>query len=183
MPRFLVTALSLPGRSLLVYAWLCWLSRMPLSDRHAACGTVGAPLDPEPARFALQYMQEHSEWTGPSPPLTCRLFHRAGSRLASGGADKTIRLWDPLDGRPTGTLEGMQEVVTELSFSCDSRSLLASGSDHAVRMFTMETSRVRHTLTGHSAKVCVGMCGCVGGGGASELEACRARAIRPRELP
>ena len=73
--------------------------------------------------------------------------------MASGGADKAIQLWDTIDGRSTGSLYGMQDTVTELAFTCDSRSLVAAGSDQALRMFTLDTSRVRHTLTGHSAKV------------------------------
>ncbi|KAK9787622.1 hypothetical protein WJX73_001530 [Symbiochloris irregularis] len=80
-------------------------------------------------------------------------FDRPGARVASGGDDKIIRIWDPADGRPIGSLEGMIETVTEVAFTSDSNTLLAAGTDKAVRVFNLETSRVRHTLTGHSGKV------------------------------
>lgn len=74
--------------------------------------------------------------------------------MASGGADRVVRLWDPVEGRQTGTLMGMTDTVTEVAFTGgDARALIAAGSDQALRMFNLETGRVRHTLTGHSAKV------------------------------
>lgn len=80
--------------------------------------------------------------------------------MASGGADKTIRLWDPCSGMQTGTLHGMLETTTEVSFTCDQKHLLASGADQALRMWDLSSGRVRHTLTGHSQKVPALPCSC-----------------------
>lgn len=54
----------------------------------------------------------------------------------------------------------MPEMVTGLAFTCDARALVAAGSDAALRMWDLASGRVRHTLTGHVAKVlpqCVGL--------------------------
>lgn len=47
----------------------------------------------------------------------------------------------------------MPEMVTGLAFTCDARALVAAGSDAALRMWDLTSGRVRHTLTGHVAKV------------------------------
>ncbi|KAK9903907.1 hypothetical protein WJX75_000087 [Coccomyxa subellipsoidea] len=81
-------------------------------------------------------------------------FDRSGQRMASGGADKVVRLWDACSGHQTGTLLGMTESVTEVAFTCDQKHLLAAGADKAVRMWDLSSGRMRHTLTGHTQKVC-----------------------------
>jgi len=84
---------------------------------------------------------------------SCCASCRSGMRVASGGADKVVRLWDPVTGHETGQLHGMMETVTEVAFTCDAKYVLASGADQAVRMWDISSGRVRHTLTGHSQKV------------------------------
>ena len=44
---------------------------------------------------------------------------RSGAKLASAGADKVVRLWEPSSATQTGQLHGMQELVTDLCFNCD----------------------------------------------------------------
>ncbi len=39
---------------------------------------------------------------------------RAGARMASAGADKVVRLWEPGSGAQKGLLHGMLETVTEV---------------------------------------------------------------------
>ena len=142
--------------------------------------------------------------------------------LATAGADRVVRLWEPSslaaagggggggaaargrsssrgsgDGGSTnafaapspsssssasasvgcvGSLHGMLDTVTCLAFTCDGRGLLAGGEDRALRLWEVNvggmgastssssssssssslmlgSGRVRHTLTGHAAKV------------------------------
>ncbi|KAK9828803.1 hypothetical protein WJX72_002152 [[Myrmecia] bisecta] len=80
-------------------------------------------------------------------------FDRSGSRLASGGADKTVKIWEPATGNQISVLHGMLETVLEVSFTCDQRQLVAAGSDSALRMWEVDSGRSKHTLTGHTAKV------------------------------
>ncbi len=39
---------------------------------------------------------------------------RSGARMASAGADKVVRLWEPGSGAQKGLLHGMLETVTEV---------------------------------------------------------------------
>ncbi|DBA79590.1 TPA: hypothetical protein ACH3X1_008277 [Trebouxia sp. C0004] len=84
--------------------------------------------------------------------FTCA-FDRSGTHMATGGADKVVKLWDPATGANTGSLRGMLDTILEVSFTADQKHLLAAGGDQALRMWDITSGRVRHTLTGHTGKV------------------------------
>ena len=62
------------------------------------------------------------------------------SRLASGSADKTIRLWDPKSGAEVARIEGHTSAVTALAVLPDGR--LASGSDdNTIRLWDPKSEK------------------------------------------
>ncbi|KAI9513681.1 hypothetical protein NQZ68_040579 [Dissostichus eleginoides] len=79
-----------------------------------------------------------------------------GSRLlATGGMDRKVKLWEVVSGRcePKGSLTGSNAGITSIEFDSAGSFLLAASNDFASRLWTVEDSRLRHTLTGHSGKV------------------------------
>ena len=66
--------------------------------------------------------------------------------LASGGADGTVRLWDPHTGEQLTVLEGHQNAVSAVcAVTVDGRELLASGSDDGtVRLWDPQSRRAAH---------------------------------------
>lgn len=50
-------------------------------------------------------------------------------------------------------MQNTADGAGQVAFTCDGKALVAAGSDQALRMWDLESGRVRHTLTGHSQKV------------------------------
>ena len=73
--------------------------------------------------------------------------------LASGGRDKTIRLWDPKTGQHKATFIGHQDAVYSLAFSPNGKTLASCGEDETIRMWDVGTGELRFTFAGHAGGV------------------------------
>src|SRR5205085_10563041 len=73
--------------------------------------------------------------------------------FATGGKDKTVRVWEVATGRKVRTLTGHTGWVTSLAFSPDSRWLASASLSGAVKLWDNETGRAARTLEGHTEAV------------------------------
>uniref|UniRef100_A0A5S6QZ61 WD_REPEATS_REGION domain-containing protein n=1 Tax=Trichuris muris TaxID=70415 RepID=A0A5S6QZ61_TRIMR len=83
--------------------------------------------------------------------------------LATGGADRRLKLWYISDGRQNRaeSLTGCNQAITCIDLSVDDTLVLAGSNDFAIRIWSVVDNRLRHTLTGHSGKVlCAKFPGC-----------------------
>lgn len=69
-----------------------------------------------------------------------------GSTVASGGADKTVRLWTVATGALTATLPAQDAPVTALRYAPDGL-LVSGGADGAIRVWDPKAQSLRATLT------------------------------------
>jgi RNA polymerase sigma factor (sigma-70 family) len=93
----------------------------------------------------------------------CLAFSPNGKLLATGGRDRTVKLWDTSTGKVTATLEGHAGSVWGLAFSPDGKVLVAgSGRLNAkldqyisgeVRAWDVARRRMRQTIVGHAKMV------------------------------
>eukprot|EP00118_Oscarella_pearsei_P007272 m.34987 g.34987 ORF g.34987 m.34987 type:complete len:598 (+) comp32041_c0_seq6:32-1825(+) len=86
--------------------------------------------------------------------VSCR-FSSTGRYLATGGADRKLKLWEISAGKAfeKGVFVGSNAGITSAEFDLHEKLIVGSSNDHSARVWGVGDQRCRHTLTGHSGKV------------------------------
>lgn len=74
-------------------------------------------------------------------------------RVATAGADQTIRLWDIAGHRTLAVLAGHTDKVEAIDFSPDGQSLVSASRDKCVNLWDVACGQVCHTFQGHTDRV------------------------------
>jgi WD40 repeat protein/serine/threonine protein kinase len=100
-----------------------------------------------PRAGKVRTLPGHTSW------IYAVAFSRDGTRLATGGWDKTLRIWDLTGGAPPLIAEEHDSFITSLAFSPDGRRLASSDEGHNVQVLDTVTGRVVSSLRGHALGV------------------------------
>jgi serine/threonine protein kinase len=80
-------------------------------------------------------------------------FSPHGPFIASGGADRTVKLWNPWSLNVIRTYRGHRDFVTALTFSPDGKLLASADLDGWIRLWSTSSSRLYRILSGHNGRV------------------------------
>jgi WD40 repeat protein len=91
--------------------------------------------------------QAHGDW------ILGSALSPDGTRLASAGADRLVRVWSLPSHKRLFSLAGHAGKVLSVDFSADGAQLASAGEDKSVRVWSPLTGKALATLPGHSASV------------------------------
>jgi len=117
-----------------------YLDKDSISGRKFGSLSIVPPSEPE------KIIQAHRK------EATCVRYDDAGTNIATGGSDGTVKIWNTSNGSVIATLKGGSNNTI---ISCDVTNHLAAGggSDKTCRVWNIKLQRMIHQLVGHANRI------------------------------
>ncbi|KAJ3062499.1 WD repeat-containing protein 83, partial [Podochytrium sp. JEL0797] len=80
-------------------------------------------------------------------------WNKSGEYVATGGADRSVKLWNPHTGLCVKTYAGHGKEVLGIAISTDNTKFASAGGDKAAILWDVATGRSIRKFTGHAARI------------------------------
>lgn len=96
-----------------------------------------------PEELAQKALKRYKSVKGSSP-----------EKLVSGSDDFTLYMWQPeVDSKPINRMTGHQQLINQVCFSPDARTIASCSFDKSVKLWDGKTGKFITTLRGHVSRV------------------------------
>ncbi|XP_054238102.1 transcription initiation factor TFIID subunit 5 isoform X2 [Indicator indicator] len=109
----------------------------------------GTSFSPD-SLWATDHYQPLRIFAGHLADVTCTRFHPNSNYIATGSADRTIRLWDVLNGNCVRIFTGHKGPIHSLAFSPNGRFLATGATDGRVLLWDIGHGLMVGELKGHT---------------------------------
>ena len=134
------------------YYWV--QASAPSTTNEPVIQSVGVPVPASPTEPApLAESSAAQSWLGHVDTVWAVATSPTEPRIASGGFDRVIKLWNSETGELVRTLTGHTDGVRAVAFSPDGQFVVSGSSDETINIWNAETGELRRTLPGHSGPV------------------------------
>jgi len=80
-------------------------------------------------------------------------FSRDGKLLASGAADKFVKIFEVETGKHVRSFEGHTHHVLDVTWKADGATLASAGADNAIKVWNVKTGEQRRTISNYKKQV------------------------------
>jgi WD40 repeat protein/tetratricopeptide (TPR) repeat protein len=101
---------------------------------------------------AIEILHEHHLFKGNQGAVLSVAVSNDGKTIVSGGADGTIRLWDPAGKQIGQPLQGHRGAV-RVAISAESQTIVSGGVDGTIRLWDRAGKQIGQPLKGHRGAV------------------------------
>lgn len=91
--------------------------------------------------------------TGHQQPVNFVQYSPDGSMIASASFDKSVRLWNGVNGKFMAVFRAHVQSVYQVAWSADSRMIVSSSKDSTIKLWSVSKKKMIEDLPGHADEV------------------------------
>ncbi len=98
-------------------------------------------------------LDKRLEWSAHDGTIYDITLSPDGEKLATGGEDKLIRLWDLVDGKQLKQIEAHSAPVMSLAFKPDGTAIASGAADQELKIWDIKTREQKNLVIGHPGNI------------------------------